>query len=88
MLLNFKGIYDHIMTVNNNECKKIIFDFITSWVFVLNNEICLCQKMYEPWPVYRDVLLCYVSVNEEGNVLFNDAINPFYLWLYGKGPFR
>ena len=29
---------------------------------------------------------------KEGNVLFNDTLNTFYLWLYGvgcgKGPFR
>ena len=24
---------------------------------------------------------------EEGNVLFNDALNTFYLWLYGTGIF-
>ena len=24
----------------------------------------------------------------EGNVLFNNALNTFYLWLYGKGPLR
>ena len=28
------------------------------------------------------------SILEEGNVLFNDAFNTFYLRLYGKGPFR
>ena len=25
----------------------------------------------------------YVSGTKEGNVLFNDALNTFYLWLYG-----
>ena len=25
---------------------------------------------------------------KERNVLFKDALNTFYLWLYGKGPFR
>ena len=24
----------------------------------------------------------------EGNVLFNDTLNTFYLWLYGVGPLR
>ena len=23
---------------------------------------------------------------KEGNVLFNDTLNTFYLWFYGKGP--
>ena len=27
---------------------------------------------------------CTISI-EEGNVLFNDALNTFYLWLYGVG---
>ena len=26
---------------------------------------------------------CFIK--KEGNVLFNDALNTFYLWLYGKG---
>ena len=26
---------------------------------------------------------CRSFVKEEGNVLFNDALNTFYLWLYG-----
>ena len=28
------------------------------------------------------------GTKEEGNVLFNDALNTFYLRLYGKGPLR
>ena len=29
---------------------------------------------------------CIVGMQqEEGNVLFNDALNTFYLWLYGDG---
>ena len=38
-----------------------------------------------------DFVLC-VCGWKEGNVLFNDTLNTFYLWLYGvkhgKGPFR
>ena len=34
----------------------------------------------------------YVLAEEEGNIVFNDALNTFYLWLYGvrhgRGPFR
>ena len=30
----------------------------------------------------------YMFIWKEGNVLFNDALNTFYLWLYGKGPLR
>ena len=29
-----------------------------------------------------------INRRKEGNVLFNDEHNTFYLWLYGVGPFR
>ena len=32
---------------------------------------------------------CWPSrIRKEGNVLFNDTLNTFYLRLYGKGPLR
>ena len=30
-------------------------------------------------------LITPIIIREEGNVLFNDALNTFYLRLYGKG---
>ena len=36
----------------------------------------------------RNICLLFVCVcwrEEEGNVLFNDALNTFYFWLYGIG---
>ena len=30
----------------------------------------------------------FIIVTLEGNVLFNNALNTFYLWLYGKRPFK
>ena len=30
--------------------------------------------------------LTIIIIRKEGNVLYNDALNIFYLWLYGKGP--
>ena len=31
------------------------------------------------------IKLCTRQGRKEGNVLFNDALNTFYLWLYGVG---
>ena len=28
---------------------------------------------------------CHSLSSKEGNILFNDALNTFYLWLYGIG---
>ena len=34
--------------------------------------------------VYECICICvWVYVRKEGNVLFNDALNTLYLWLYG-----
>ena len=30
-------------------------------------------------------ILNVYNIRKEGNVLFNDALNTFYLWLYGVG---
>ena len=35
--------------------------------------------------LFCSVLFCYTIVRKEGNVLFNDALNTFYLRLYGVG---
>ena len=35
-----------------------------------------------------DIWLRTIQIAKEGNVLFNDALNTFYLRLYGKGPLR
>ena len=33
----------------------------------------------------NDLELLFWERKKEGNVLFNDALNTFYLWLYGIG---
>ena len=52
---------------------------------------------FEPCPVHSatgETCLCRFRMSpghesqKEGNVLFNDALNTFYLRLYGKGPLR
>ena len=37
--------------------------------------------------MYFSLLKVYIRRKEE-NVLFNDTLNTFYLWLYGKEPLR
>ena len=32
---------------------------------------------------YNYYIMPYIYIHKEGNVLFNDALNTFYLWLYG-----
>ena len=42
--------------------------------------MCVCISV----SVSVNVCICVcVRVNKEGNVLFNEALNTFYLWLYG-----
>ena len=33
--------------------------------------------------IYTKITALVLLKKEEGNVLFNDALNTFYLWLYG-----
>ena len=40
----------------------------------------LCPKMMR---THRKLILGSVYTRKEGNVLFNDVLNTFYLWLYG-----
>ena len=34
---------------------------------------------------HKQFLSIFDEVRKEGNVLFNDTLNTFYLWLYGVG---
>ena len=49
---------------------------------LMNQDLCSSHK-----PAANTGNECMLST-EEGIVLFNDSLNTFYLWLYGKGPFR
>ena len=56
-----------------------------------NNDSDLMEQQYEcinTQSVHFKVVWSPRVSRKEGNVLFNDALNTFYLQLYGKGPFR
>ena len=46
-----------------------------------------CVPSLQVTPYLKQCLKTYLGVSlfQEGNVLFNDALNTFYLWLYGFG---
>ena len=51
--------------------------------------VCMYVCMYACMYICVCVYVCvWVCVHEESNILFNDARNTFYLWLYGKGPYK
>ena len=47
---------------------------------------------FQPMFQNKDRSMCYPCCGmvyiKEGNVLFNDALNTFYLWLYGVGDIK
>ena len=58
---------------------KYIFNFGRHTIYRLNQRLCILGRNYF-------LKYCSYFFNEyfkEGNVLFNNALNTFYLWLYG-----
>ena len=45
-------------------------------------------NLLSPYGLFFPITSKKKEGRKEGNVLFNDALNTFYLRLYGKGPFR
>ena len=51
----------------------------------LLNDILICTTFYRLYHTDNEKTKSCLRLRKEGNVLFNDALNTFYLRLYGVG---
>ena len=70
----------HIQPVLNDWCNNGCGMFYPACGMVHIKQPLLLIGNSNPWNGSSRFPLCY---RKEGNVLFNDALNTFYLWLYG-----
>ena len=64
----------NIFKLEISEIKNIAFTIVALTTYITNTAIIIYDT---------NIALSIYVTRKEGNVLFNDAVNTFYLWLYG-----